>query len=396
MIRRPWKVIDLFSGAGGMSFGFHAHKNFQLTAAFDAQKGKPSSGFGKLECNTTYYDNIGIKPYDTDLNSISIENFKKKITKNIDVFIACPPCTGFSRANPTNHLVDDPRNSLVTKSALLALSLKPSVILMENARELLQGNFKHHYKQFAKLLTDNGYNVTCSVHFLNKFGLPQIRERALIIAGKKNLKLKTIEDLWDGYTVNPFSTSVSNAFSVLEKSKSFSCNIAPKFSSKIVKDRISSIPKDGGSWIDLARQPNKKYLLTEGMKKLFDKGKIGSFPDTYGRMAWNKPAPTIKRECSHVGNGRYAHPEKNRLCTVREMAILQGFPISYKFSGNSLSNKYRHIGDAVPPLISYQLAHLVDWILSTKKPAIDDIILKNTSLKSSDIESVEKNYGQAV
>jgi DNA (cytosine-5)-methyltransferase 1 len=102
-------------------------------------------------------------------------------------------------------------------------------------------------------------------------------------------------------------------------------------------------------------------------------------------MWWNRPAPTIKRECAHVGNGRYAHPEEDRLLTVREMALLQGFPVDFQFNGAALSNLYRHIGDAVPPLISYQLACLVDWILGAPRPRPTDWVLAGTHLRPSDV-----------
>ena len=98
---------------------------------------------------------------------------------------------------------------------------------------------------------------------------------------------------------------------------------------------------------------------------------------------WDKPAQTIKRECSHVGNGRYAHPEENRLCTVREIAALQGFPDYFVFNGAALSNMYRQIGDAVPPLISYQLAHLACWNLTEELPQVEEIILPGTHLTHS-------------
>ena len=86
--------------------------------------------------------------------------------------------------------------------------------------------------------------------------------------------------------------------------------------------------------------------------------KPGSFPDVYGRLAWDRPAPTVTRECSHPGNGRYSHPEQDRLLTVREMALLQGFPADYQFLG-SLSFKYRQIGDAVPPMVAEQIARAI-------------------------------------
>jgi DNA (cytosine-5)-methyltransferase 1 len=96
---------------------------------------------------------------------------------------------------------------------------------------------------------------------------------------------------------------------------------------------------------------------------------------------------TIKRECAHVGNGRYGHPEQTRLLTVREMALLQGFPATYQFPSASLANRYRHIGDAVPPLISYQLSALVSWMKTGVRPTPADWILPGCSLRIDDVSS---------
>jgi DNA (cytosine-5)-methyltransferase 1 len=149
--------------------------------------------------------------------------------------------------------------------------------------------------------------------------------------------------------------------------------------------RIRATPVNGGSWADLLSDPEKRKYLTPAMLGAEARGRLNQFCDVYGRMAWDRPAPTIKRECSHIGNGRYAHPEQHRLCTVREMAILQGFPRTYQFPGTSRKNSYRQIGDAVPPLISHQVAHLVSWMLSGAKPDIEDLILEGTHLSVSDI-----------
>ena len=125
------------------------------------------------------------------------------------------------------------------------------------------------------------------------------------------------------------------------------------------------------------------------MKKYVAAEDFGSYPDVYGRLAWDRPAVTVKRECAHVGNGRYAHPEQDRLCTVREMGLLQGFPATFKFGGSSLSNMYRHIGDAVPPMISFQLAHIVNWMVTGVRPGMADCVLPDTSLRRDDIAAVE-------
>jgi len=397
--RIKWTVVDLFSGAGGMSYGFHAHPAFKLVAAVDAQIGKPSSGVGSLDCNETYKYNFGIVPFEADLAELDGKGLCNLLEPalqhhNVTVLSACPPCTGFSRTNPNNHLKDDPRNSLVTRVTLWVEALKPSILIMENARELISGKFSHHYQILKTRLSALGYNVDGKVHVLDKFGLPQKRERALVLAVKAPLKLRTLEELWEGYKIKVEATHVRRAISrlpLVEAGEIFSddpMHISPRLGASSTYRRIQLMPHDGGSWIDLRDHREAPHILTPAMKNYILKGKFGSHPDVYGRLWWDRPAVTIKRECAHIGNGRYSHPEQDRLCTVREMAILQGFPRTYQFVSTSLSNMYRHIGDAVPPLISYQLACLIEWILSGNKPKIEDCILTNTNLTREDIISI--------
>ena len=383
----PNTVVDLFSGAGGMSYGFKAHGAFDVIAAADAEIGKPTSGNGKLQCNTTYRNNIGIDPKRVDLADLVPSDVRDVLgigKRVVNVLSVCPPCTGFSRTNPQNHLRDDARNGLVSKAADFAIALDADVVVMENARELIRGNFLHHYRAFRERLEDNGYSVFGRNYMLNRFGLPQIRERAIVIATKEELSLYTLESMWDGWGVKEPAKTVRRALAVASGANGAD-HRCPGFGSETVKRRLSVIPPDGGSWMDLLGHPDEKELLTGSMKKIVAAGRFGSYPDVYGRMAWDKPAPTIKRECAHIGNGRYAHPEKNRLCTVAEMAALNGFPHHYHFNEASLANIYRHIGDAVPPMISYQLAHLCRWILTNEQPRIQDLVLAGTSLVPSDL-----------
>jgi len=355
-----YSVVDLFSGAGGMSLGFHKHPSFQIIAAADAELGKPSSGKGKLQCNSSYKENIGISPCAIDLSEIRPKQIRQALGLDLDTSIsvlsACPPCTGFSRANPDNHIRDDHRNSLVRKSAMFAVELSADVIVMENARELIRGNFSEHYTWMQNYLNDNGYNVHGCSYMLSRFGLPQIRERALIIAAKSNYKLHTLDSLWQDWEVTPEAISVRRALeSISPCADGF--DVYPKFSSRVVEERVAAIPKDGGSWIDLLKREDRDDLLTDSMKKNVAARRFGSY---------------------HV------HPTENRLCTVREIAALQGFPNDYKFNGSSVSNLYRHLGDAVPPLISYQIAHVVEWIMSGRKPDILETILPGTHLREAD------------
>lgn len=385
-------VVDLFSGAGGMSFGFKAHGGFDMLAAADAEIGKPTAGNGQLQCNSTYKNNIGIAPKKINLAEIAAEDIRGLLEigdRKVSVLSVCPPCTGFSRTNPENHLRDDPRNWLVPKSADFALALDADVLVMENARELIRGNFLHHYRALRERLEESGYNVFGRSYLLSRFGLPQQRERAIIIAVKERLPLYTLESMWDGWEINSEAKTVRRAISVAHKSSNADHRV-PGFASDVVRRRLEAIPRDGGSWVDILKRHDADELLTGSMKRIVAAKRLGSYPDVYGRMAWDKPSPTIKRECAHIGNGRYAHPEEDRLCTIAEMAVLNGFPADYRFKGASIANAYRHIGDAVPPSISYQIAHLCKWILTNEQPGLQELILPGTNLKPSDL--IRKAY----
>lgn len=385
-------VVDLFSGGGGASAGFAAHRAFELSGAADGQFGKPSSPKGSLGCNSTYAANIGISPVEVDLSTTLPDELatEMRLTREPDVLIACPPCTGFSRTLAKNHLEDDPRNGLVRRTALFVQYWKPSVVLMENARELVMGRFRSHLAALTNDLEALGYKVHSTTHFLNRFGLPQKRERALVLAVRPDLPLLHMDDLWRGLEVDVKATHVRRAIWDLpplaegEAHPDDCAHVCPRFSNEIARARMREIPHDGGSWFDLATRAHAAELLTPTMKHRLVIQDLGSHPDVYGRMWWDRPAPTIKRECSHVGNGRYSHPEQDRLCSVREMGILNGFPASYQFRGG-VSNMYRHIGDAVPPLFSYQLASLVNWILGGVRPERDDLVMPGTHLKVDDI-----------
>lgn len=390
--------VDLFSGAGGMSCGFARHRAFRPRFAVDAQVGKPSSGHGALECNSSYEANIGIPVREADLSVYSPgELLHESGLKpgELDVLISCAPCTGFSRTMNQNHTKDDRRNHLVERTGMFVDALRPAILVMENARELVNGNFSHHYEKLRKSLEAMGYSVSGEVHMLSEFGLPQVRERALVIATRDHGPLRTMSELWRGLVPTAASVTVRRAIAHLppvaagEEHPSDTLHRAPGFSDPVSLERMRAIPHNGGSWFDLLKRSDANRLLTPSMKRIAAQRDFGSHPDVYGRLWWDRPCITIKRECAHVGNGRYAHPEQDRLCTVRELALLNGFPADYKLLG-TLSNRYRHIGDAVPPLVSFQLAHLCHWMLTGKRPRKGDWCLPGTSLRREDIvEHVE-------
>jgi DNA (cytosine-5)-methyltransferase 1 len=392
-VTQAWPVVDLFSGAGGMSCGFSRHPGFELIGAADAQLGKPSAAAGSLGCNATYTANLGLAPVEADLSRAEPADVCAAMglaRRRPAVLVASPPCTGFSRAIASNHVRDDQRNGLVSRVADYAALLRPDIVLVENARELVTGRFAGHLRSLLGRLDKLGYTACTDTQFFTNFGLPQRRERAIVVAARRPLRPRPLGELWRGWRIDRKACHVRRAIWDLapvhagRPDPADPLHVSPAFRAEVNLRRLAAVPRDGGSWADLVVRPDSPDLLTPAMAGRVARRDFGSHPDIYGRMWWDRPAPTIKRECSHVGNGRYAHPEQDRLCTVREMSILQGFPRDYQFTG-TLANMYRHIGDAVPPLISYQLAGLCQWMLTGARPDPADLVLPGCQLTAGDL-----------
>jgi len=358
-----WKVVDFFSGSGGMSWGFSQDPRFEIIAAVDYEIGKPGRTKGKpkrINCNATYERNIGIKPICMDLSTADASDLRERIgigKGELSVMIACPPCTGFSQKNAANHIVDDPRNALVERVADFVEEFDPEFLVMENVKELISGKMSHHYETLRRRLIGLGYNVRGEIHDLSDFGLPQRRTRALIVARKHDRPIPAIEP-----PVETPRRTVRDAIGSLRPLEAGGTDPADPMHrvpahNEHSMERIMAIPKDGGSWADIP--DTESHLLIPAMKR----SRKGSFPDIYGRLAWDLPSITVTRECGHPGNGRYLHPEQDRMLSVREMALLQGFPPTYEFEG-PMSSKYNQIGDAVPPMISSIVAATIGSLLS--------------------------------
>jgi DNA (cytosine-5)-methyltransferase 1 len=358
-----WTVVDLFSGAGGMSWGFKAlQDHFRIVGAVDAEKGKPGRGRSEGSspmCNQTYARNIGVKPLAHDLGLIQPRRLAADLgipTEALDVLIACAPCTGFSQKQAVNHVEDDERNILVRRVAAFVEVLRPRVLVLENVKELLRGRHRHHFAYLRSALHKVGYEVWAGIHDLSHFGLPQRRQRALVIASN----LGSVPPLVVEAPAAP--TTVREAIGHLPPVEQGvphpgdPMHVCPRHT-PAVDARIRAMPPDGGSWGDIA-QSNPDLLIRSMIGK-----RPGSFPDVYGRLWWDQPARTITRECAHPGNGRFLHPEQHRMLTVREMSILQGFPPDYEFIG-PLTARYNQIGDAVPPLVARRIAGYVATILA--------------------------------
>lgn len=347
------KFVDLFSCGGGMSSGFARTGKFFPIGAVDLEVAKPSHPVGATACNDTYEANLGLRPLSADLAVTTPDEVATHFgfsAEDVDVLISCAPCTGFSQKQSRNHTKDDARNKLVERAAAFAEAWKPQYVVIENVKELLRGKHKHHFEGLNRHLTNLGYEVFAEVHDLKHLGLPQSRIRSLIVAKLGGHFSWHIPDRETFKTVRDTIGHLP-AVEPGEQHPDDAMHVAPRMTERSM-ERMQAIPKDGGSWTDIPDDLGHLRIPSMNVKK------PGSFPDIYGRLAWDRPAPTVTRECSHPGNGRYSHPVQDRLLTVREMALIQGFPKDYQFRG-SLSFKYRQIGDAVPPMVAEQIARAI-------------------------------------
>lgn len=320
-------AIDLFSGAGGLTQGLKQ-------AGF--------SVVGAVESHKTYAESFRLNHPKTLLeeNDISkvdpIEYMKKLGLKkgDLDLLAGCPPCQGYSTIGTRNRgQKNDPRNELVYEVLRFALAFKPKTIMMENVPALASDERLNSLKE---QLEAAGYKIDVKVLNMTHFGVPQMRRRMIMLGSRlgdievlsKELdkdKMKTVRD-----AIGSVSKSVKHGDQLHDLTENRSDKI---------KKLISLVPKDGGSRTDLPEE----YQL-ECHKK------TNGFKDVYGRMSWSKPSPTITGGCNSPSKGRFLHPVENRVISLREAALLQTFPVDYKFSFSSgKTGVAMMIGNALPP-----------------------------------------------
>ena len=387
------KVADFFSCGGGTSAGFARRPGYAVIGAVDLELAKPSGGDGASDCNATFYANHGIAPMNRDMRTLEPDEFAEAVgiePGELAAMISCAPCTHLSRAKPTNHLEDRPENTLVGRSGEFAVFLKPGTFFMENARELIMGNYRHHHSALVSTLEAADYDVRSEIHILTRFGLPQIRERALVVASRIG-PARTLSDLWAGWGIKPEAITVRSALARLAEWQAIypgdpDGNAFPG-TGPLVTERLKATPADGGSWIDVARNAGTRNLLTADCKRRWKAGRLWLPPRRiWGEWRGGSPLTTIKRECAHVGNGRYAHPVENRLLTCPGNGNSPGGSrLIIAFPPGAVANRYRHIGDAVPPLIAYQMSALDSWMRTGRRPTPEEFIMPDTCLRVEDV-----------
>ena len=318
-------AVDCFAGCGGMSQGFK-------------QAGYKVLGAIEIDADAVeVYKRNHPKTYtwSEDICKITATAVLQKLRMKkgeLDLLGGCPPCQGFStlRTNNGKWRVRDSQNDLIFQFQRLVLGLKPKRVMLENVPGLRDNR---RLKMFRAALEKAGYEVCADVLNVGDFGVPQRRRRLVLLASRVSAVVfakpdKRTRTVRDAIGKMPVAGESGDALHDL-----------PEKRSRRVAARILQVPINGGS-----RKSLPTHLRLECHKH------SDGFKDVYGRMAWDEPAPTITTGCFNPSKGRFLHPEANRAITMREAALLQSFPKSYKFLATLGKVKAAiMIGNALPP-----------------------------------------------
>lgn len=331
-------VIDLFAGAGGMSYGFQM-AGCRVLFGIDCDK----------DSARTFLQNHQKSEYLVkDIEKVDEKEIKKLLNgRNADIVIGGPPCQGFSISG--KRISSDPRNQLYRHFFRIVDMLKPKAVVIENVPGLkgLYGSkiFNDMLDQFKK----RDYDVSWKVLSADKFGVPQARKRLFIVGTKSGSFYFPNErnheiTLWDAISdlpllekeleSNSYASPPKNRYQELMRKNSSILNnhLATKHTER-TKKIISLVPE------------GKNYKVLP--KHLQDTRKVHI---AWTRLDGRKPSLTID-----TGHRHHFHPKTNRIPTVRESARIQSFPDHYIFFG-SKSSQYSQVGNAVAPLLAFELA----------------------------------------
>jgi DNA (cytosine-5)-methyltransferase 1 len=329
------KVIDFFCGCGGASEGFRqAGFNIALGLDFDEK------------ASQTYKLNFPEAAFiKKDIRKVSAREVAELVETNRNrdeplLIAACAPCQPFSGQNKTRS-DSDVRRTLLDQTHRFIRKLRPEYIVLENVpgMQKIDSAKEGPFGRFLRLLTRLNYQYVTFIAKAEEYGVPQKRKRLVLLASSNGPI--TIPARTHGEGLQPFTTvrDFIEDYPTLEAGSI--CGADPVHSTAGMNclnlERIRNTPEGGDrrNWpVHLINECHKNY---------------SGHTDTYGRMFWNKPAPTLTTKCNSYSNGRFGHPDvtQDRAISIREASRLQTFPADYQFAG-SIGFMARQVGNAVP------------------------------------------------
>lgn len=326
--RKTGTVVDLFCGAGGLSYGLKL-EGLQIAAGIDLDEACRYAFEANNKANFLLKDVSRLTAQ--ELNGMFPEDSPK-------ILVGCAPCQPFSYYNPKNS---DPKWRLIEQFSELIVEVEPDVVSMENVPSLIQFRGGQVFRTFVKRLKEKGYHVFWDILYGPDYGLAQTRSRLVLLASRwgdialsaryNSEHHRTVQD--EIAELPPIAAGEACRQDPLHRSRGLS-------ETNLQRIRAS---KPGGTWHDWPDELKTEcHRLPSGH----------TFTSVYGRMAWDRPSPTITTQFVGFGNGRFGHPEQDRALSLREGALLQGFPKDYQFTKANekinISRIARMIGNAVP------------------------------------------------
>lgn len=348
-----YNVLDLFSGAGGLSRGFmDAGYNVVLGVDFDDAALKTfKANHGKSEAmKLDLFDHSNID---------KITEYLERNKFNIDVLVGGPPCQGFSVAGPRN--MDDKRNSLYLAMVKLADILKPQAVILENVPGMIQINDGIGAKRIVQDFAEIGYKMVPKLLYAPDYGIPQIRKRVFFVGLRDT---DTEFEFPEAFVDKEHYVTCEDAIGDLpslqtadgeiiygEEEQDYLFDAVNEYQKEMrkrstkVHNHIGSVPiEKTKTMISMVPEGKNYKALPEEYSCLY------KYHEALTRYHSKKPSLTI-----NTGHRSHFHYKWNRIPTVRESARLQSFPDDFIFYGNK-SEQYRQVGNAVPPILGKVVA----------------------------------------
>jgi DNA (cytosine-5)-methyltransferase 1 len=323
-----FNCVSLFSGGGGMDLGL----------SFAGFKSLVVSDIKETFISTIKHNLPHVKTYTEDAMNLTGSCLIGLAGSNeIDLIVAGPPCQSFSILGKRRAL-DDPRGKLTVKYFELIAEVRPKAFIFENVPGILTVHGGKVWEDILSLATETtGYNIYFSKLNSVNYGIPQIRERIVLVGFREDI--------------------VTPDFAFPNEPTGLYSDIIPKeCPSKWALENVDGLPnhliREHGE-----RVRNRYSIIPEGGRDT---------TDHTDRINSKKPSGTVLVGSSAGGGRPHIHPFEPRVITVREAARLQSFPDWYVFQG-STTDQYRQVGNAVPPLLAYEVGKCIGKVLAQMK-----------------------------
>lgn len=352
-------AVEIFAGGGGLAVGLE-RAGFRAVAAIEVERHAAA---------TFKANHPDVQVFRQDVREISGAALLELGGGSIDVLAACPPCQGFSSLT-SKYKRDDPRNVLVSEVARLTEEISPTAVMIENVPGLANKG-RLLFDDLLRRLKRAGYVCNWEILQVADFGVPQMRRRLVLLAGK-GFKIEMPETTHsrggaDGKsrwrTVREAIGHMSDAVPFVDAAVQggahlFDWHVVRKMS-EANRERLKQA-KVGASGLD----------TPDHLRPPCHRGGYSGFSNVYGRMSWDEPSPTITAGCTTLSKGRFGHPEQLRTISLREAALLQTFPEDYHFETDAFERACEIVGNALPCDFAAAVASQVSDAILGSRPSI--------------------------